>query len=40
MIVHKVVSIQRLRPGSQTVVAAFEETAEVTGEFDCSDRDD
>ena len=29
----KVVSIQRLRPGSQTVVAAFQE-AEVTGAFD------
>ena len=29
----QVVSIQRLRPGSQTVVAAFQE-AEVTGPFD------
>ena len=29
----QVVSIQRLRPGSQTVVAAFQE-AEVTGAFD------
>ena len=32
-----VVSIQRLRPGSQTVVAAFQEAA-VTGAFDGSDR--
>ena len=29
----RVVSIQRLRPGSQTVVAAFQEAA-VTGPFD------